>query len=124
MEDDGRIVRSDESESDEEITYYKDLTEKLEAEARKSLEEYIDPSVFEQQQLREACTCSKEFPMCQVLQGQDHNWVTHLNGCDYAQRFGGYFEIDFNASKPYLERVGNGIRLNYDLRLRDKEVQQ
>ena len=62
--------------------------------------------------------------MCRVLQGEKEKWVTMFYGCEYAQNFGRLFEVDMNASKPYFELVGNGIRQNYNLRLQDKDVQR
>ena len=51
--DDGRISPSEESESDEEIVYYKDVMEKLEAEAKESQPGFIDQTIFVRQLLRE-----------------------------------------------------------------------
>ena len=50
-EDDGQIIASE--ESDEEIVYYKDMMEKLEAEAKESLPGFIDQTIFVRQMLRE-----------------------------------------------------------------------
>ena len=115
VKDDGRIAPSEESESDEEIVYYKDVMEKLEAKAKESLPGFIDQTIFVRQMLREECKCPEEYKMCRVLQGDKRKWVTINYGCEYSQNFGRYFNVDMNANKPYFELIGSKVIQNYDL---------